>query len=125
MTEKEYKKEGQVKQVVEKLYQGDTEAYIKWKMKLGHVLKNRPCESPKANLNMVKAMLDRDIMESWKLWCKTESKKGMEGTFQKKDTGETYKKKYKKGDSDELFKYFLGKVSQRFIKKYDTRKQKA
>ena len=37
---------------------------------------------------------------------------------------ETYKKKYKKGDLDEVFKYYLGKICQRFIKKYDTRKQK-
>ena len=49
----------------------------------------------------------------------------MEGTFQKKDSEETYKKKFKKGDTDEVFKYCLGKVRQKFIKKYDARRQKA
>ena len=45
--------------------------------------------------------------------------------FKKKYTGEEYKKKYTEGDFDGVFKYCLGKVHNRFIKKYDVRKQKA
>ena len=41
------------------------------------------------------------------------------------NTLETYKKKFRKGDSDGVFKYFLGKVCNRFIKNYNARKQKA
>ena len=63
-----------------------------------------------------------DLLESWKLWYKTESEKEMEGIFQKKDSEETYKKKFKKGDTDKVFKYCLGKVFQKFIKKSDARK---
>ena len=59
------------------------------------------------------------------LWRQTESKLELEGTYQKKDTRENYKKKFKKGDTDEVFKYRLGKIHNRFIKKYDARKQKA
>ena len=46
----------------------------------------------------------------------------MEGTYKKKDTGESYKKKFKKGDTDEIHKNYLGKVRNYFIKKYDARK---
>ena len=73
VTEMEYKKEGQVKKIVKKLYQVNAEAYVKWKMQLDHVLTNRPCECPKVKLDMVGAMLDGDLLKSWKLWCKTES----------------------------------------------------
>ena len=48
VTEKEYKKDGQVKQVIKKLCSGNAEAYLKWKIQLDHVIKNRPCESSKA-----------------------------------------------------------------------------
>ena len=60
---------------------------------------------------------------SWKLWHQIESEKEIEGTYQKKDK-EAYTKKFKKEDSDEVFKHCLGKVCSRFIKKYDTRKIK-
>ena len=46
----------------------------------------------------------------------------MEGTYKKEDTGKTYKKKFKKCDTDEIFKYCLDKVRNYFIKKYDARK---
>ena len=81
VTEKEYKKEGQVKQVIKKLCSGSAEAYLKWKIQVYHVLKNRPCESPKDKLDVAEAMLYGDLLESWKLWRKTESEKEMEGTF--------------------------------------------
>ena len=58
ITEKEYKKEGQVKYVVKKFYLGSAEAYLKWKIQVDHVLKNRPCEYPNAKLDMVEAMLN-------------------------------------------------------------------
>ena len=48
----------------------------------------------------------------------------MEGTYNKKDTGEIYKEKFKKGDTDEVFKYCPGKVRNCSIEKYDARKQK-
>ena len=48
---------------------------------MDHVLKNRPCESPKIKLDMVEAILYVDILESWKLRRKTESEKDMEGAF--------------------------------------------
>ena len=68
VTEKEYKKEGQVKHVVKKLCSGNTEDYLMWKKQLDHILKNDPCESPKAKLDMAEAMLFGDLLESWKLW---------------------------------------------------------
>ena len=45
--EKEYKKDGQVKHVLKKLCSENIESYPKWKHQLDHVLKNRPCESPR------------------------------------------------------------------------------
>ena len=42
---------------------------------------NRPCEYPKDKLDVAEAMLYGDLLESWKLWRKTESEKEMEGTF--------------------------------------------
>ena len=68
-----FKKQGQVKQVAKKLCSGNDEAYLKWKMQLDHILKNRPCESAKEKMDMVEAMLDADILGSWKLWRQTES----------------------------------------------------
>ena len=68
MTEKEYKKEGQVKQAIKKYCQGTAEAYLKWKIQLDHVLKNRPCESSKAKFDMSEVMLYGDLSKSWKLW---------------------------------------------------------
>ena len=47
----------------------------------------------------------------------------MEDTYQKKDTEEIYKKQFKEGDTGVL-KYYLGKVRNRFIEKYNARKQK-
>ena len=99
-----------MKQVIKKLCQGNAESYLKWKIQLGHVLKNRLFESFNDKLNMVEAMLDGDLLESWKLWRKNELEKEKEGTF-KKETGEVYKKKYVEGDSDGVFKYCSGKVS--------------
>ena len=57
-----------MKQVVKKLFSENAEAYIKWKNQFDHVLKNRPCESTKAELDMAEAMLFGDLLESWKLW---------------------------------------------------------
>ena len=68
VTEKEYEKEGQVKQVVKKLYSENADAYLKWENQLDHILKNRPCKSTKAKLDMAEAMLYADLLESWKLW---------------------------------------------------------
>ena len=42
-----------------------------------------------------------------------------------KETDKKYKKKVKQGETEEVLKICLGKVCQRFIKKYDARKQKA
>ena len=110
MTKKEFKKQGQVKQVIKKLFSRNAETYLKWKIQLDHVLKNRPCESGKENLDMTEVILNGDLLKSWKLWRKTKFEKEIEGTFQKKDTGETYRGKYKKWDSDEVLKYYLSKV---------------
>ena len=103
--------------MIKKLSSGKAEAYFKWKIQLYHVLKNRPCESGKDKLDMAKAMLDGDLLEYWKLWRKTESSKE-----KKEATGEVYKKKYAEGDSDGIYKCCLGKVRNRFIKKYGDRK---
>ena len=81
VTEKEYKKEGQVKHVVKKLCSGNAEGYLKWKEQLKHVLRNRPCESPKAKIDMTEAMLFGDLLESWKLWRQSEADKDIEKTF--------------------------------------------
>ena len=62
VTEKEYKQEVQVTHIVKKLYSGNTEAYFKWNMNLHHVLKKHPCESPKAKLDMVEAILYGDLL---------------------------------------------------------------
>ena len=53
VTEKEFKKQGQVKQVIKKLCSGNAEAYLKWKMQLDHVLKSRPCKSGNEKLVLV------------------------------------------------------------------------
>ena len=124
MTEREYIIEGQVKQVIRRLCSLSAEAYLKWKTQLDHVLKKLPCRSPKAKLDMTEAILYGDLLESWKLWYKTESEKNMESIFQKKDTGEIHKKKFQKGEINEEFKYCLDKVRQKFIKKYDARNQR-
>ena len=83
VTEKEFKNQSQVKQVIKKLLSGSAEAYLQWKMQLDHVLKHCPCESGKEKLDMAEAMLDGDLLESWKLWRKTESSKEKEGRFNK------------------------------------------
>ena len=88
MIENEYKKEGQVKQFVKKLWSGNADAYLKWKMQLDHAFKNLPYESDKAKIDMEETMLDGDLLESWKLWCKTESKNEKEDTFKKEATRE-------------------------------------
>lgn len=49
VTEKEYKKEGQVKHVVKKLCSRSAGVYLKWKIQVDHVLKNRPCEPLRPN----------------------------------------------------------------------------
>ena len=53
-TEKEYKKKGQVKHVVKKLYSGNAEGYLKCKNQLYHVFKNRPYEYPKGQARYVR-----------------------------------------------------------------------
>ena len=65
-------------------------------MQLDHVLKNRPCESGKEKLEIAEAILSSDFLEVWKIWRKTEYSKEKEGSFKKRNTGEVYKKKYKK-----------------------------
>ena len=65
-------KEGQVKQTVKKLCAGKSESYLKWKMQLDDIIKSKPCESPKAKLDMAQTMLYGDLMESQKLWRQTE-----------------------------------------------------
>ena len=73
---------------------------------------------------MTEAILDRDLLKSWKLWCKTEFEKEKEWTFKKEATREIYKKKYIEVNSDADFKYCLSKVRNRFIKKCEARRQK-
>ena len=60
------------------------ETYLKWKIQPDH--ENRPYESVKAKLDMVEAMLFGELLESWKLWRKTEAKKEIEKTFRSKET---------------------------------------
>ena len=79
--EKSYVKEGQVKQTVKKLCAGTAESYLKWKRQLDEVCKNKPCESPKAKLDMAEAMLYGDLLESWKLWRQTEGAVEVEKKF--------------------------------------------
>ena len=74
---------------------------------------------------MAEAMLCGDLLESWELWRKSEAEKEVEKTFKEKDTDKKYKKKVKQGDNSDTYKYCLGKVRQKIIKKYDARKQKA
>ena len=115
--EKEYKKEGQVKHVVKKLCSGNAEGYLKWKEQLNHVLNNRPCKSPKAELDIAEAMLFGDLLESWKLWRQSEAEKDIEKTFATKETNTKYRKKVKQGETEEVLKICLGKIRQRLIKK--------
>ena len=70
-------------------------------------------------------MIGRDLLEAWKLWRKTKSSKKKEVSFKKEATGKVYKKTYIAGYSEGDFKFCLGKVRNRFIKKYDARKQTA
>ena len=51
--------------------------------------------------------------------------KEIEKTFKKKETDTNYKKKVKQGEMEDVLNICLGKILQRFIKKYDARKQKA
>ena len=64
MTEKEYNKEVQVKHVIKKLCVGRTEARLKWKIQVDHVLNNNPYEPSKAKLDMAEAVLYGDLLES-------------------------------------------------------------
>ena len=113
-----------MKKIVKNLCSVNADVYLQWKMQLDHVLKNRTYERSKAKFDIVEEILDGDLLE-WKLWRTTESEKEKYGTFQKKDTEEEYKKKYKEWDSDLVFKYCLEKVYNYFIKKYDARNQEA
>ena len=97
-----------MKQVVEKLYSGNVEAYLKLRNQLDHVLKNRP--RTKAKLDMAVAMPHGDLLESWKLWSKTESENEVEKTFKSKETDETGKKKVKEGETEEVLWHSLGFV---------------
>ena len=123
--EKSYVKEGQVKQTVKKLCAGTAESYLKWKRQLDEVCKNKPCESSKAKLDMAEAMLYGDLLESWKLWRQTEGAVEVEKKFTKKETGEEYLKKVPRGDKSETYKACLGRLRNKFLKKFDARKQKA
>ena len=67
VTEEEYRKEIQV---VKKLCLGNVEAYLNWKIQLDHILKTRPYESAKSKLDKAEAMLNGDLLKSWKLWYK-------------------------------------------------------
>ena len=53
-----------MKHVVKKICSGNVEAYLKWKNQLDHVLKNRPCKSPKAKLNIAEAIPFGDLLKS-------------------------------------------------------------
>ena len=81
VTEKEFKKQVQVKQVIKKLHSGSAEAYLRWKMWLDHVLKNCPCESGKEKFDIAEAILDEDLFESCKLWRENESSEEKAGIF--------------------------------------------
>ena len=95
VTEKEYNKEVQVKQLVKKLCSGNVKAYLKWKIQLDHVLKNYPCKSAKSKLYIAEVMLFGDLLESWRLWRQTETEKKFEKTFKSKETETKYKNKVK------------------------------
>ena len=56
-------------------------------------------------------------MESWELYRKGEAEKEVEKTFKNKDTDEKFKKKVKYGEKSETYKYCVGKLRQKFIKK--------
>ena len=53
-----------MKQVAKKLCSDTVESYLKWKRQLVHIDKSKPCESPKAKLDMAEAMYYGDLLES-------------------------------------------------------------
>ena len=63
MKEKAYVKDGQVKQVLDKLCSGGAESYLKWKRQLDHVIKSKPCESPKSKIDMDDVILYSDLLK--------------------------------------------------------------
>ena len=70
---------------------------------------------PKAKLDMTEAILGRYSLEYCKLWRQPESENEMKGTYKKNDIWEIYKKDYRKGDADEVFKYCLDNVRNYFF----------
>ena len=120
--EKSYVKERQVEQVVKKFCSWTVEIDIKWKRNLDHVIKLKPCTSPKAKLDMAEAMLYGNLLESWKLWRKTKEAVEVEKKFMGKDTGTKYMKLVPRVGRAKIFKACLGRLRNKFLKKYDTRK---
>ena len=70
-------------------------------------------------------MLDGDLLESWKLWRQTEEGKNIDKTYREIETGEEYFDKVPTGEVDQTFKDCLGKLRDKYFKKYNTRKQRA
>ena len=86
VTEKTYVKKGQVKQTVKKLCFGSTEAYLKWKRQLNHIIKSKLCKPSNVNLDMAETMFYGDFIESWKLWRQTEGALEVEKKFRERET---------------------------------------
>ena len=82
-----------MKQVVKKLCSRTAESYLKWKRQLDHVIKSKPCESLKDNLDMTEAMMYGDLLESWKLWRQTEGAVEVDEKFRENETGKEYTEK--------------------------------
>ena len=53
-----------MQQVVKKLCSNSAELHLKWKRQLNHVVKSKSYESPKAKLDMSKAVFYGDLLES-------------------------------------------------------------
>ena len=109
--------------MVKKLCSGNAETYPKWKMQLDHAVKSDPCKS-KSKLNMAEAMLYGDLLEIWKLWRYTEGAVEIEKKLMKRVTDKDYLKRIPRGDKDEKFKAYLGRLHNKFHKKYNAKKQK-
>ena len=91
---------------------------------MDHILKSRPRDPPKTELDMIETMFRGDLLESWKLLRQTKSGKEGEKTFKCKGTYEKYKMKMNLGEMDKALKHFLGNVHDCFIKKYIASKRK-
>ena len=81
---------------------------------MDYVVNIKPCESPKIKLDMTETMLNKDLLESWKLWRQTEGAVEVGKKFREMKTRTENIKRAPRGDKDNVFKACLGRLRENF-----------